>query len=92
MHSPAHPGDLLKHEIIAPLQLTIEGTAEHLGVSRKHLSRVCNGKAAISPELAVKLEQAFGAPSAETWLKMQAQYDISQIMANDPNPIQPIAA
>jgi antitoxin HigA-1 len=92
MHKPAHPGEILKEDIIGPLRLNMETTANHLGISRKHLSRLCNGKATLSAEVAVKLEQAFGAPTAETWMKLQAQYSVWEVKQSCENPIEPIRA
>lgn len=63
---------------IDPLELSITRAAEALGVSRKTLSEIVNGRAAISPEMAVRLELAFG-KSAESWLAHQAEYDLWQI-------------
>lgn len=77
MHSPAHPGEILKEMVIEPLELTITDVAEHLNVSRKTLSKVLNGLGAITPEMAVRLELAFAKPSAEHWLRLQSAYDLS---------------
>lgn len=76
MHSPAHPGEILKDLIIEPLELTITEVAEHLAVSRKTLSKVMNGRGAITPEMAMRLELAFKKPSAEHWLRLQSAYDL----------------
>ena len=92
MHNPAHPGEILKEDIIAPLHLNMEDTANHLGITRKHLSRICNGKARLSADVAVRLEQAFGAPSAVTWMRMQVKYDVWEAKENDQKPIEPIKA
>ncbi|EKO3588643.1 TPA: HigA family addiction module antidote protein [Vibrio cholerae] len=77
MHNPAHPGEILKELVIEPLELTITDVAEHLNVSRKTLSKVLNGRGAITPEMAVRLELAFAKPSAEHWLRLQSAYDLS---------------
>lgn len=77
MHNPAHPGEILKEMVIEPLELTITDVAEHLNVSRKTLSKVLNGRGAITPEMAVRLELAFAKPSAEQWLRLQSAYDLS---------------
>lgn len=90
MHKPAHPGEILKEDIIEALHLNMESVANHLGYSRKHLSKVCNQKNPISAQLALRLEQAFGAPTAETWLKMQAQYDAWVARQNDDHPVKRI--
>lgn len=78
MHNPPHPGEILHDLWLEPLALSITRTAEALGVSRKTLSEIANGRAAISPEMAVRLEMAFG-KSAESWLAHQAAYDLSQL-------------
>ncbi|MEI8657288.1 HigA family addiction module antitoxin [Vibrio sp. Hal054] len=77
MHNPAHPGEILKELVIEPLELTITDVAEHLNVSRKTLSKVLNGRGAITPEMAVRLELAFAQPSAYHWLRLQNAYDLS---------------
>jgi antitoxin HigA-1 len=78
MHNPPHPGEILRELCLAPLGLTVTGAAEGLGVSRKTLSAILNGRASISPEMAVRLSIAFGT-SAESWLNHQLQYDLWQI-------------
>ncbi len=77
MHNPPHPGEVLRELCIEPLELTITETAEALGVSRKTLSAILNGRAGISPEMAIRLSKAFGT-SAESWLNQQMQYDLWQ--------------
>jgi addiction module HigA family antidote len=59
--------------------MSVAAAAKHLGVGRVTLSRVLNGKAAVSPEMAVRLSRAFGTSTPEVWLGMQAQYDLWQI-------------
>lgn len=78
MKSPPHPGGTILHDCIEPLGLTITDAAQKLGVSRFTLSELVNGKRGISPEMAVRLSQAFGA-SAESWLAQQAAYDLAQV-------------
>lgn len=75
MHNPPHPGEILHDLWLDPLDLTITRAAEALGVARKTLSEIVNGKSAVSPEMAVRLEIAFG-KSAESWLAHQAAYDL----------------
>ena len=77
MHNPPHPGEALRDLCIAPLKITITEAAEALGVSRKTLSAILNGRAGISPEMAIRLSKAFGT-SAESWLNQQMQYDLWQ--------------
>ena len=75
MHNPPHPGEVLKELCLEPLELTVTKTAEALGVSRKTLSAILNGRAGISPEMAIRLGKAFNT-SAESWLNQQQQYDL----------------
>jgi antitoxin HigA-1 len=75
MHNPPHPGEVLRELCLDPLGLTVTDAAEALGVSRKTLSAILNGRAGISPEMAIRLSKAFGT-SAESWLNQQMQYDL----------------
>ncbi len=77
MHNPPHPGEILRELWLEPLELTVTKAAEALGVSRKTLSSILNGRAGISPEMAVRLSIAFGT-SSESWLNQQTQYDLWQ--------------
>ncbi len=76
MHNPAHPGEILKEFVIEPLELTITDVSEHLNVSRKTLSKVLNGRGAITPEMALRLELVFKKPSADHWLRLQNAHDL----------------
>mgnify|MGYP000179819375 FL=1 len=78
MHNPAHPGEILKELVIEPMGVTITDVAKHLDVSRKTLSKVLNAKGLITPEMAVRLELAFGKPSADHWLRLQNAFDLWQ--------------
>lgn len=75
MHNPPHPGEILRELCIEPLGLSITDAAEALGISRKTLSAILNGRSGISPEMAVRLSMAFGT-SSESWLIQQSQYDL----------------
>jgi addiction module HigA family antidote len=77
MRTPPHPGLSVRHDCIEPLGLTITETAEILGVTRQALNNLVNGKSGISPEMAIRLDKAFGG-SAETWLRLQMAYDLAQ--------------
>ena len=77
MHNPPHPGEVLRELCLEPMGLTVTAAAEALGVSRKTLSAILNGRAGISPEMAVRLSIAFGT-SSESWLNQQTQYDLWQ--------------
>ena len=76
-HDPPHPGEVLKELCLEPLGLTVTDAAKALGVSRKTLSMVVNGRAGISPEMAIRLSIAFDT-SAESWLNQQTQFDLWQ--------------
>ncbi len=73
MHNPPHPGEVLRDTVLAEISVT--AFAQRLGVSRVALSRVANGRAAVSAEMAIRLAAALGG-SAESWLHMQAAYDL----------------
>jgi addiction module HigA family antidote len=75
MHNPPHPGEIIKELCLEPLNLSVTDAAKGLGVTRKALSELINGHSGISPEMAIRLERAFGS-TAETWLKMQLEYDL----------------
>ena len=74
MYNPPHPGEVLKALCLEPLNITVTAAAQGLGVSRKTLSGILNGRAG-SPEMAVRLSIAFNT-SAESWLNQQLQYDL----------------
>ena len=78
MRNPSHPGDLVRHDCLEPLGLTVTKGAEVLGVSRKTLDKLVNRRAGVSPEMAVRLAAAFGG-SAQAWITMQANYDYAQV-------------
>ncbi|MEX0802122.1 MAG: HigA family addiction module antitoxin [Candidatus Binatia bacterium] len=75
MYNPPHPGEVLKTLCLEPINLSVTDAAKALDVSRKTLSAILNGRAGISPEMAVRLSIAFGT-SAESWLSQQMQYDL----------------
>lgn len=77
MFDPVHPGEVLKEEILAVAGLSVVKAAEILGVGRPALSAVLNGRASLSPEMALRFEKAFGV-SMDLLLKMQLQFDIAQ--------------
>jgi len=77
MHNPPHPGAILRELCLEPLGLSVTEAAQALGVSRKTLSSLLNGRAGVSPEMAIRLSIAFGT-SAESWMNQQAVFDLSQ--------------
>jgi len=78
--TPSHPGGFVREEILDPLGLSVSSAADVLGVRRATLSDLINEKAALSPEMALRLEKAFGV-DMETMLRMQAWYDAAQMRA-----------
>lgn len=76
MHNPPHPGEVIREYLG---DVTVSAAAKHLGVGRVTLSRVLNGNAAVSPEMAVRLAAAFGTSSPEVWLRLQAKFDLWQV-------------
>ena len=77
MKSPPHPGHSIKDACLEPLGLSVTEGAKVLGVARHTLSRLINGQAGISPEMAIRLEKA-GWSNADHWLRVQAAYDLAQ--------------
>ena len=88
MHNPPHPGETLKEDVLPALGLTVTQAAEQLGVARVTLSRMINGHAAISAEMAIRLAQWLGG-SAEIWLRLQLQYDLWHAEKNRKVKIKP---
>jgi addiction module HigA family antidote len=78
MKNPAHPGGFIRHEIVEPLGLTVTAASEALGVTRATLSTLLNERAHLSPEMALRVEKAFGV-SMDTLMRMQNSYDIAQM-------------
>lgn len=81
MKKPPHPGLSVRHDCLEPLGLSVTAAAGKLGVSRKQLSDIVNCHAGLSPEMAIRLDKAFGG-GAETWLRLQTAYDLAQAMKN----------
>jgi addiction module HigA family antidote len=77
MARPSHPGPFIRMEVIAPLGLSVTEAARALGVTRPALSALLNGRAALSPEMALRIEKAFG-PKMDTLLRMQTAYEIAK--------------
>jgi addiction module HigA family antidote len=77
MFNPPHPGRIVRQECVEALDLSVTEAAKVLDVTRQALNNLVNEKAAISPEMAIRLEKAFGS-TADTWLRMQAAYDLAQ--------------
>ena len=98
MHNPPHPGETLREDILPALGLSVTEAAEQLGVARPSLSRVLNGHAAISPEMALRIEKWLGVENggrADLWLAEQTSYDLWQARMNfsaKVKPAEPMAA
>ena len=82
MKNPIHPGQIVRHDCLVPLHLTVTAAAKALGVTRQALNNIVNGKSGISPEMAIRLSKAFGS-TAETWLRMQVAYDLAIARKNE---------
>ena len=90
MFNPPHPGLVLREDVLPELGLSVTDAAGQLGVSRVALSRVINGRAAISADMAIRFAQWLGG-SAETWLRAQAQYDLWQAERGKRIKVKPVA-
>jgi addiction module HigA family antidote len=80
MYNPPHPGEIIREDCLAPLNLSVTAAAEWLGVSRQSLSELVNGHNGVSAEMAIRLEKA-GWSTAKTWLGVQLAYDLWQARA-----------
>jgi addiction module HigA family antidote len=80
MRKPIHPGAVVRHDCLEPLGLSVTEAATVLGVTRQALNNVVNGKAGVSPEMAIRLSKAFGS-TPRTWVAMQSNYDLAQALA-----------
>ena len=79
MKNPPHPGLSVRHDCLEPLGLTVTDAARKLGVSRKQLSNIVNGRSGISSEMAIRLDMVFGGGAA-TWAQIQTAYDLAQAL------------
>jgi antitoxin HigA-1 len=82
LRNPIHPGQIIRHDCLDALDLNVTEAAKVLGVARQTLNNLVNGKAGVSPEMAVRLSKAFGS-TPETWLRLQAAYDLAQLRPNE---------
>lgn len=89
MHNPPHPGEVLQDTVLAEGRISVTEFSEKLGVSRVALSRVVNGRAAVSADMALRLAAVLGG-SAESWLQMQAAYDLWQAGKRRRPKVQPL--
>ena len=79
MKNPPHPGLSVRYDCLEPLNISVTEAAQQLGVSRKQLSDIVNCRSGISPEMAIRLDKAFGG-GAETWYQLQATYEMAQAL------------
>ena len=84
---PTHPGEVLREDVIKPLGLTVTKAAKNLRVSRKTLSELINQKAALSPEMALRIAKATNT-SPESWLNMQTKLDLWKALQHEPENVQ----
>jgi len=91
MHSPAHPGAILAEMYLGPLEVSVTKAADALGVSRKHVSAIVNGRAPVTPDMAARLAGVFGT-EPDIWINLQAQYDLWQVRQHEPPKVKRLAA
>ena len=84
MHNPAHPGHVIRDEVIDPLGLSVTKAADLLGITRPTLSNLLNAKASLTPEMAIRVEMAFG-PKADHLMRMQLAFDMAGARQNADN-------
>ena len=82
MMDPPHPGEIVREEVLAPLGLTVTAAARVLGVTRQTLNNLVNERSGISPEMAIRLEKAFGS-SADMWVRLQTAFDLAQARSRE---------
>ena len=91
MHNPAHPGEILRDLYLVPLGVSITAAADALGVTRKHVSEIVNGRAPVSADMAVRLAAALNT-EPELWVNLQAQYDLWEAMQKKPPKVKVLSA
>jgi antitoxin HigA-1 len=91
MHNPAHPGEVLQEMYLKPLGVSITAVADALGVTRKHVSEIVNGRAPVSADMAIRLAGALST-DAELWVNMQAQYDLWEATQKPPPKVKVLRA
>lgn len=88
MHNHPHPGELLREDVLVPLDIEVTEAARRLGMSRTSLSRVIHGHAGISPDLAIRLERA-GVSTARFWMTLQTNYELSRAEQREQPNVMP---
>ena len=89
MANPAHPGEVLRALYLDPMKVTITEAAEALGVSRKHVSAIVNGRAPVTPDMAMRLAAVFST-EPEVWVNLQAQYDLWDVSRKARPKVKPL--
>ncbi len=89
MHSPSHPGEILLEMYIKPMKVTITEAADALGVTRKHVSAIINGRSPVTPDMAMRLAAVFGTEAA-LWVNLQAQHDLWTVSQKKPPNVKPL--
>jgi addiction module HigA family antidote len=89
MYNPPHPGRIIK-DALPEIPMSVTEFAKHIGVSRVTLSRVINGRAGITPEMSIKISQAFGQPSSDIWFRMQNTHDFWHASRAKRKKVKPI--
>ena len=91
MHKPSHPGEVLRELYLKPLGVSITAAADALGVTRKHISEIVNGRAPVSADMAIRLASSLGT-EPELWVNMQAQYDLWEAAQKAPPKVRALHA
>lgn len=89
MYSPAHPGEILREMYLKPMKVSITEAATAMGVTRKHVSAIVNGRAPVTPDMAMRLAAAF-ATEAQLWVNMQGQHDLWVVSQKVPPNVRPL--
>jgi addiction module HigA family antidote len=89
MHSPSHPGEILRELYLKPMRVSITEAAAALGVSRKHFSAIVNARAPVTPDMDMRLAAAFET-EAELWVNLQAQHDLWVVSQKAPPNVKPL--
>jgi addiction module HigA family antidote len=90
MYNPPHPGPAIR-EAIEALSMTVTEFADHIGVSRVTLSRVLNARSGVTPEMSLRISEAFGQGSSDIWFKMQNAYDFWQAVQTKRKKVSPVS-
>lgn len=89
MKNHPHPGEILREDVLAPLNIDVKDAAQRLGMARSTLSRIVNGHSGISADLAIRLERA-GVGTARSWMVLQANYELSKAMERKQPTVRPL--